>query len=188
VGTGRGRGGGGDDDDSNLTKAFAAVPPGCSDICDASWGPIHRRVSNTMDYMLGKFNTSFDYVIDELDDILDSTTGALNTKMQNHVVELAEQQRRIARMHRQLTAAMDNGAVPDPEHVSRLTLAATSSSYSSSASASSEGLPQRVKAKVVNVIHEIEHSQSWLMLIGQVAIAAVLGTSYEKYRSGKRLW
>ena len=107
-------------DDDNVTKAFAAVPPGCSEICDASWGPIYRRIDTTMEYMLSKFNTSFDYVIDELDDMLDSSSDALQTKMQNHVVELAEQQRRIARMHRQLAAAVDNGAVPDVDHVSQL--------------------------------------------------------------------
>lgn len=163
-------------DDDNVTKAFAAVPPGCSEICDASWGPIYRRIDTTMEYMLSKFNTSFDYVIDELDDMLDSSSDALQTKMQNHVVELAEQQRRIARMHRQLAAAVDNGAVPDVDHVSQLLAEDATSAQ------------EQPKYKIENIYHEIEHGESWLMLVGQVAVAAVLGTGYERLRAGKRVW
>ena len=38
-----------DDDDGTLGKDNGEKKPTCSEICDGSWGPVYRRVSNTME-------------------------------------------------------------------------------------------------------------------------------------------
>jgi hypothetical protein len=41
----------GADDDGSLPKINGEKLPSCSHICDASWGPIYRRVATTMEYV-----------------------------------------------------------------------------------------------------------------------------------------
>lgn len=97
---------------------------------------------------------------------------------------LAEQQRRIARMHRQLEAAMANGALPDPSSVA-------AAAPGRDAAARGRGLDDSsattelfsAKAATRTLVHEVAHGEGWLVLAGQVAIAVALGSGYERYRS-----
>jgi len=102
--------------------------------------------------------------------------------MQDHVVELAEQQRRIARMHRQLAAATALGATVDPSAVP-----SASASGADSADAAAQGEAASAPPQLVTVsktaVHEFVHGESWLALVGQVAVAVALGSGYERMRS-----
>ena len=136
----------------------------------------------TFRYMRTQFNTSFEYVLDELDEMIEDSTTTLQVKLQENVVELAEQQRRIARMHRQLEAAITNGAVPDEKLLAKAaTRLATESRGTSSANLETELLSVRTVEKTM--VHEVLHGESWMVLVGQCALAVVLGTTYERFRS-----
>jgi len=131
--------------------------------------------------MKTQFNSSFEYVLDELDEMVEDSTTTLQVKLQENFVELAEQQRRIARMHRQLEAAIANGAVPDEKKLAKAsTRLATATGVSSSASQETELLSVRTVEKTM--VHEVLHGESWVMLVGQCALALVLGTTYERFR------
>jgi hypothetical protein len=132
-------------------------------------------------YMRTEFNASFEYVLDELDEMVEDSTTSLQVKLQENVVELAEQQRRIARMHRQLAAAIANGAVPDQKILAKAISRKTSTAGFSASGTESELLSVRTVEKTM--VHEVFHGESWLALVGQCTLALVLGTTYERFRS-----
>jgi len=106
--------------------------------------------------------------------------------MQDNVVALAEQQRRIARMHRQLEAAMANGALPDPSSVvAAAPPGKDGATRGRNLDGSSAGTTELFSAKATakTLVHEVAHGEGWLVLAGQVAIAVALGSGYERHRS-----
>lgn len=105
--------------------------------------------------------------------------------MQDNVVALAEQQRRIARMHRQLEAAMANGALPDPSSVVAAAPGKDGAARGRNLDGSSAGTTELFSAKATakTLVHEVAHGEGWLVFAGQVAIAVALGSGYERYRS-----
>jgi hypothetical protein len=109
--------------------------------------------------------------------------------MQDNVVALAEQQRRIARMHRQLEAAMANGAMPDPAVMASSAEALTADAKAAASVRSLDqtaGSPTELfsaKAATKTLVHDVEHGEGWLVLVGQVALAVALGSGYERFRS-----
>lgn len=88
----------------------------------------------------------------------------------SHVLSSISQYSRIARMHRQLSAALDNGAKPDQTKLYEAGLRKTTADLS-----------------VKTTVNEIVHGESWLILVGQVAFAVALGSGYERFRSGRKI-
>ena len=178
--------------------------------------------------MRESFNSSFHYILEELDEMVEDSATTLQVKMQDNVVALAEQQRRVARMHRQLAAAMANGASPDPAVLTKLSGVRPSGGETSrimpmddatklsgvrpSGGETSRVLPMNDATKLSGVrpnggetsrvmpleselfakppsvktlVHEVEHGESWFVLVAQVAVAVALGSGYERFRTGR---
>ena len=156
--------------------------------------------------MRESFNSSFHYILEELDEMVEDSATTLQVKMQDNVVALAEQQRRVARMHRQLAAAMANGASPDPAVLTKLSGVRPSGGETSRVMPMDDAtklsgvrpnggetsrvmpLESELFAKppsVKTLVHEVEHGESWFVLVAQVAVAVALGSGYERFRTGR---
>ncbi len=73
-------------------------------VCDESWLPIMELIEQTMERI--KTNMNLSYVDKELEYIITQSRKTIQNKLQDNIVALAVQQRNIARMYRQLNAAM----------------------------------------------------------------------------------
>ena len=81
-------------------------------------------------------------------------------------------------MHRQLSAAVALGAVPDASAVPASAFAAAPPTTREA----EEAVPEMVSIEKT-VVHEFVHGESWLVLAGQMAVAVALGGGYERFRS-----
>lgn len=77
------------------------------DCVNIDWTPIMYYTDHKLYTIKMKLNSSFDSILTELDFLYKESRQQVELRLQDHVVSIADQQRKIARMHRQLSAAMD---------------------------------------------------------------------------------
>ncbi len=66
------------------------------------WSPFYVYTDDELLNIKMKLNSTFDSILTELNSISFESRQYIELRLQDHVVSLAEQQRKIARMHRQL--------------------------------------------------------------------------------------
>ena len=71
------------------------------------WTDIMVYTNNHLETIKMKLNSSFDFILNDLDEINSETNRYLQRHLQKHVIYIAEQQRNIARMHRQISVAYE---------------------------------------------------------------------------------
>ncbi len=83
----------------------------CDYICEESWYPIMKRINHAMENITYSLNQSFiitnHYLENDVMNILLNSKKQIQVQLQNQVISIADQQRKIARMDRQLNAALN---------------------------------------------------------------------------------
>ncbi len=69
------------------------------------WSNIMMYTNYELSIIKMKLNTTFDSILTDLDKLSIESQKYIQLRLQDHVVSIADQQRKIARMHRQLSAA-----------------------------------------------------------------------------------
>ncbi len=75
-------------------------------ICEDSFYPIYKRINITMEHIKTILNYTFFET--DINELLIETQKIIQIKLQNNIISLAEQQRKISRMDRQLRTALEN--------------------------------------------------------------------------------
>jgi hypothetical protein len=71
------------------------------------WKPITHYLDERLLNIKMKLNITFDSILIELNDLSCESQEYIEKRLQEHIISIAEQQRKIARMHRQLSAATE---------------------------------------------------------------------------------
>ncbi len=72
---------------------------------NVDWTNIMKYTENELSTIQMKLNTTFDSILNDLTLLSSESQKYIELRLQDHVVSIADQQRQIARMHRQLSAA-----------------------------------------------------------------------------------
>jgi hypothetical protein len=71
------------------------------------WTPFFSYVDADLLSIKMKLNTTFNSILTDLDDISLNSRRYIELRLQDHIVSIADYQRKIARMHRQLSVASE---------------------------------------------------------------------------------
>jgi hypothetical protein len=71
------------------------------------WNPFIYYTDNRLSDIKMKLNSTFDSILNGLDELRIESQREIELRLQEHIVSIADQQRKIARMNRQLSAATD---------------------------------------------------------------------------------
>lgn len=71
------------------------------------WKSFIIYTNKSMDIIKMELNSSFDSILNGLDELRLESQRQIELKLQDHIVFIAEEQRKISRMHRQLSIAYE---------------------------------------------------------------------------------